>query len=151
MSFGIRLLNSETLSVNWRSGEPTIGLPTLAYMTRFVSLHLGGKQTLISTTQILGVLNGFETALDNAIALDNQILHDGSQISTNYYDLLALTTRQAMGAIDITVGQDSAGNLNASDIKAFMRGAGGIGSGGYVSNLSFQFPDTYQSVQSKLC
>lgn len=76
------------------------------------------------------MLNGFGNALSNAIALDNQILHDGSQISTNYYDLLALTTRQAMGAIDITVGQDSAGNLNTSDIKAFMRGAGGIGTGG---------------------
>lgn len=76
------------------------------------------------------MLNGFGNALSNAIALDNQILHDGSQISTKYYDLLALTTRQAMGAIDITVGQDSAGNLNTSDIKAFMRGAGGIGTGG---------------------
>lgn len=80
--------------------------------------------------QILGVLNDFGDALSNAIALDNQILHDGSQISTNYYDLLALSTRQAMGAIDITVGQDGAGNLNTSDIKAFMRGTGGIGSGG---------------------
>lgn len=114
-------------------------------------LRLGGKHTLIFTMQILGVLNDFESALDNAIALDNQIHHDGSQVSTNYYDLLALTTRQAMGAIDITVGQDSSGNLNASDIKAFTRGAGGIGSGGYVSNLSFQCPDTYRFVQSKLC
>lgn len=92
------------------------------------------------SSQTLGVLTGFGDALNDAIALDNQILYDGSHVSTNYYDLLALTTRQAMGAIDITIGQDSSGNLNTSDIKAFMRGAGGIGSGGYVASLFFQLP-----------
>ena len=60
------------------------------------------------------------------------ILHDGNQISSQYYDLLALSTRQAMGALDFTILRDSSGNWNTSDVRAFLRGAGGIGSGGYV-------------------
>ena len=79
------------------------------------------------------MLNNFDNALNNAIALDDQILRDGSQISTNYYDLLALTTRQAMGSLDITIVRDGSGNWNKSDVKAFLRSAGRIGSGGYVT------------------
>ena len=78
------------------------------------------------------MLNKFDNSLANAIALDNSILHDGSQISSEYYDLLALSTRQAMGALDFTILRDSSGVWNTSDVKAFLRNAGGIGSGGSV-------------------
>lgn len=37
-----------------------------------------------------------------------------------------------MGAIDFTVGHDSAGNWNTSDVMAFLRNTGDIGSGGCV-------------------
>ena len=79
------------------------------------------------------MLDNFDNALNNAIALDNQILRDGNQISTNYYDLLALTTRQAMGSLDITISRDGSGNWNKSDVKAFLKSTGGIGTGGYVT------------------
>ena len=82
------------------------------------------------------MLNNFNSSLENAIALDNMILHDGNHISSQYYDLLALSTRQAMGALDFTILKDSAGNWNTSDVKAFLRSAGGIGSGGYVLSLT---------------
>lgn len=36
------------------------------------------------------------------------------------------------GQLTFTVGYDSAGNWNTSDVMAFLRNAGGIGSGGYV-------------------
>ena len=78
------------------------------------------------------MLNNFDNALNNAIALDDLILRDGGRISTDYYDLLALTTRQAMGSLDITIARDGSGNWNKSDVKAFLRSAGGIGTGGYV-------------------
>ena len=78
------------------------------------------------------MLESFGGSLENAITLDDRILHDGSEISTDYYDLLALSTRQAMGALDFTIVRDSSGNWNTSDVKAFLRSAGGIGSGGYV-------------------
>ena len=82
------------------------------------------------------MLNNFDSSLKNAIAIDNMILHDGSQISSEYYDLLALSTRQAMGALDFTIIKDSSGVWNTSDVKAFLRSAGGIGSGGYVLSLT---------------
>ena len=85
---------------------------------------------------MLGVLENFDKSLANAIALDDTILHDGNQISSEYYGLLALSTRQAMGALDFTILKDSAGNWNTSDVKAFLRSAGGIGSGGYVLSLT---------------
>ena len=85
-----------------------------------------------SSSQISHVLNNFNNSLEKAIALDNMILYDGSQISSEYYDLLALSTRQAMGALDFTILKDSSGNWNTSDVKSFLRSAGGIGSGGYV-------------------
>ena len=76
------------------------------------------------------MLNNFDNSLENAVAFDNAILHDGSQISSEYYNLLALSTRQAMGALDFTILKDSSGDWNTSDVKAFLRSAGGIGSGG---------------------
>lgn len=82
--------------------------------------------------QITDVLDNFDNALNNAIVLDNQIFVDGNKISANYSDLLSISTRQVMGAIDFTVGYDSAGNWNTSDVMAFLRNAAGIGSGGCV-------------------
>lgn len=38
-----------------------------------------------------------------------------------------------MGAIDFTMGTDRNGNWDTSDVKAFLRNAGGIGSGGFVN------------------
>ena len=81
------------------------------------------------------MLNNFENALENAITLDNSILHDATQISTDYYNLLSLTTRQAMGCLDVTIKRDGSGNWDTSDVKAFLRGAGGIGSAGYAAHI----------------
>lgn len=83
------------------------------------------------------MLRKFNASLENAIALDDKIFHDANQVSSKYYDLLAISTRQAMGALDFTVARDSFGNWNTSDVKAFMRGAGGVGSGGYVVNVQY--------------
>ena len=107
---------------------------------RYLSFLLT-NDTALNHPKILGVLNNFNQSLDNAITLDNTIFHDGSQISTDYYDLLALSTRQAMGALDFTIIRDGSGNWNTTDIKAFLRGAGGIGSGGYVIYV-LDFPPT---------
>ena len=47
--------------------------------------------------------------------------------------MLALATRQALGAIEYTVSKDSSGAFNSSDVKAFMKNMGIVGSGGSVS------------------
>lgn len=97
-----------------------------------MNTYLLAKIKVGNTLKIVGFLNNFENALKTAIALDKQILYDASKVSSNYYDLLALSTRQAMGAIDFTMGKDSNGSWVTSDVKAFLRNAGGVGSGGFV-------------------
>ncbi|KAH8111927.1 DUF1793-domain-containing protein [Phellopilus nigrolimitatus] len=75
-------------------------------------------------------LDDFDNALGAAVALDARILGDGDKISSNYADLLALATRQAMSAFEYTLVKDSNGTFNMSDVKAFMKDMGSVGSGG---------------------
>ena len=42
-----------------------------------------------------------------------------------------------MGSLDITIKRDGTGNWNTSDVKAFLRSAGGIGSAGYVAHTNW--------------
>ncbi|KAI1785602.1 hypothetical protein LXA43DRAFT_1065747 [Ganoderma leucocontextum] len=61
---------------------------------------------------------------DRAVALDQKITSAAAKISSQYSDVVSLATRQTMGALDITVGTDSSGNLIPSDIKIFMKNFG---------------------------
>lgn len=107
--------------------------PSSTYVPRYASeRHFPTRKNTYWLEQITDVLDNFDNALNNAIVLDNQIFVDGNKISANYSDLLSISTRQVMGAIDFTVGYDSAGNWNTSDVMAFLRNAAGIGSGGCV-------------------
>ena len=47
---------------------------------------------------------------------------DASKISTDYADWVALSVRQAFGAIEFTISKDSAGKFNTSDVLVFMKG-----------------------------
>ncbi|KAL5533549.1 hypothetical protein ACEPAG_9 [Sanghuangporus baumii] len=89
------------------------------YWSQFTNIH----------DVIAEVLNHFGDALSGAISLDSDILGAASQISGNYADILSLSTRQAMGALEYTLVK-SHGSFNTSDVKAFMKDMGGIGSGG---------------------
>ena len=74
--------------------------------------------------QINDVISDFATAHDRAIALDQQIANDASKISSEYVDLVSLAARQTMASLDITVGSNTAGSPNASDVKIFMKDTG---------------------------
>lgn len=78
--------------------------------------------------QIADVIGRAADALSTAVSLDNQILADAGQISSRYGDILSLVTRQAMGAYEYTLSKSN--GLNTSDVKAFMKDMGEIGSGG---------------------
>ncbi|EJD08023.1 DUF1793-domain-containing protein [Fomitiporia mediterranea MF3/22] len=80
--------------------------------------------------QIEDVLNHFDDAMTAATTLDNKILRDAGQVSTNYADILSLSTRQVMGALEYTLLKDASSSFNMSDVKAFLNDMGGIGSGG---------------------
>ncbi len=66
-------------------------------------------------------LDDFPRAQEVAAALDAQLSSIGYQSSLDYADLLALSTRQAMGSLDITLAKTSDGSWNTSDVKVFMK------------------------------
>ena len=86
--------------------------------------------TLNVFLKIEDVLDHFDDAVSAAISLDNQILGDAGQISGQYAEILALATRQAMGALEYTLNKKNSGPTNNSNVMAFMKDMGGIGSGG---------------------
>ena len=47
-----------------------------------------------------------------------------ANVSSNYADLLSLTARQAMGAMDITILSTSNNSVDTSDVKVFMKNIG---------------------------
>ena len=76
--------------------------------------------------QIKAALDHFDDALRASIELDNKLLAAADSISTEYAGLISLVTRQAMGAIEYTILEN---NQNISDVKAFMKNMGNVGSG----------------------
>lgn len=56
-------------------------------------------------------------------------------VSPIYADLLTLTARQSLSALDVTVSQTQDGSFNTSDVKMFVKDMGGMGSGGCVGVL----------------
>lgn len=62
--------------------------------------------------------------MENAVALDTRIMNDAGKVSTDYADLVALSLRQTMGAIEITSVQNSDGSWKDKDVKIFMRDNG---------------------------
>ncbi|KAK7035330.1 hypothetical protein VNI00_011861 [Paramarasmius palmivorus] len=69
-------------------------------------------------------VKNYTTAVEEANKLDSRIMTDGDAISTEYGDLLALSTRQAMAGLEITVSSLSENQWNTSDVKAFMKDTG---------------------------
>jgi hypothetical protein len=84
---------------------------------------------LLTLSQILDFLNNFANASSTAQRLDSKILGDSANVSGALEDLVSLSTAQVYGSIQLTVGYDASGNLNKSDVMAFMKNIGGPGSG----------------------
>ena len=73
-------------------------------------------------------MDDFPRAQQAAADYDARLLAAGSTISSNYVDLLALSARQVLGSIDITLALGSDGNWNLSDTLVFMKNMGAAGS-----------------------
>ena len=77
--------------------------------------------------KVKDALDHFDDALAASIELDNQLLAASNSISTEYAGLISLVTRQAMSTIEYTINIDYNDN-NISDIKAFIKNTGNVGS-----------------------
>lgn len=106
-------------------------------MTWLVSMILISLFLTLLHSQIGAVLQNFSDSVTAAQNLDLKLAAAGASISGNYSDLLAISTRQAFGAFDLTVSLPGSNNeVNASDMKAFSRNFGDLGSGGCVVSFS---------------
>ena len=76
--------------------------------------------------QIVDFLNNFSNASSRAQQLDNKILQNASLVSDGLGDLVSLAIAQVYGSMQLTIGTDSHGNLNKSDVMMFMKNHGGI-------------------------
>ena len=81
-----------------------------------------------ATLQAKACLDDFPRAAAVSSALDAQLRDAGNSISAEYADLLALSARQVMGSLDITLSKTSGGEWNFADTKVFMRNMGSPGS-----------------------
>ena len=80
---------------------------------------------LSSISQIDAFTGDYAGAYNRAVALDQKITSAAAKISSQYPDIVSLSTRQTMAALDITAGTDSSGtNLVPGDIKIFMKNPG---------------------------
>ena len=73
-------------------------------------------------------MDDFSRAQQAAAAYDAEMLATGSTVSGNYADLLALSARQTMASIDITLALGSDGQWNFTDVLVFMKNMGAAGS-----------------------
>ena len=77
--------------------------------------------------QIVAFLNDFSKASSRARELDNKILQAANSVSNNLGGLVSVAIAQVYGSMQLTVGADTQGNLNDSDVMMFMKNIGGFG------------------------
>lgn len=78
--------------------------------------------TGLTLSQILDFLNDYANASSRAQQLDSKILGDAATVSGPLADF---ATAQLYGSIQLTIGSDGSGNLNKSEMMAFMKNIGG--------------------------
>ena len=65
-------------------------------------------------------------APNTANAFDQQIKNDASKVSADYADIVALSVRQSLASMEITISQNADGSFNSSDVLVFMKGTSRI-------------------------
>ncbi|KAL5536139.1 hypothetical protein ACEPAF_4244 [Sanghuangporus sanghuang] len=144
------------IAVDWGSVQQTqepavwaigvVRIPSILYRTSSGSLEERYPYFLTNysdgTSAAKAFLDDFSRVAANAAALDAQLSASGSQISSDYAHLLALSTRQAFGGLDITVSRAGDGSWNTWDVKAFMKNMGGLGTDISGDALSVSTVDT---------
>lgn len=100
---------------------------SLLFWSQFTSVS-----SVIST-----FLNDYAAALSRAQAFDTKVNNDATKISTDYAAIVALSLRQALGAIEITISKNADGSYNTNDVIVFMKE---ISSDGNVNTVDVIFP-----------
>lgn len=72
--------------------------------------------------QISAFFDDYPNAVLRAQDFDKQVENDASAISGNYAGIVQLSIRQAFGAMELTISQNSDGSWNTSDVVMFLKG-----------------------------
>lgn len=67
-------------------------------------------------------MGDYSDALSIAKAFDSKLSAEASAISENYAGVVALSVRQALGALEITISKTAEGAWNTSDVMVFLKG-----------------------------
>ena len=76
--------------------------------------------------QIVDFLNDFDNATSRAQQLVNRIANDSGSLSDDLPRLTYIALAEVYGSMQLTIGTDSHGNLNKSDVMMFMKNIGGL-------------------------
>lgn len=82
-------------------------------------------------------LQGYPDAHSQASAFDSQVESDAYAISEDYAGVVALSIRQAMGSMEVTISKSTDGSWNTDDVLVFMKE---ISSDGNVNTVDVIFP-----------
>ncbi|KAK2466302.1 hypothetical protein APHAL10511_001944 [Amanita phalloides] len=112
--------------------------PALTYiiahdMARFRSIY-SLNRFLTTEAMISSFIGDYSDALSRARSFDAKLRSDASAISSDYADIVALSVRQAFGAMEITVAKEV---VNSSDVLIFLKE---ISSDGNVNTVDVIFP-----------
>jgi hypothetical protein len=69
-------------------------------------------------------LDDFANAMNRSATIDTSITSAASSISSDYADLVSLSLKLTIGALDITVGEKQDRSLDPTDVKVFMKDMG---------------------------
>jgi hypothetical protein len=72
--------------------------------------------------KISSFLDDFNNALARANIFDMRVNTDASRISPDYASIVALSIRQALGAMEVTISKNADNSWNITDIMVFMKG-----------------------------
>lgn len=75
-----------------------------------------------SSNKIASFVADYPAALIRANTLDAQVNNDATKISDDYASIVALSIRQALGALEITIPSNTEGSWNTSDVLGFIKG-----------------------------
>ena len=67
-------------------------------------------------------MNDHSNALSRAQTFDTKLQSDASAISNDYAEIVALSVRQAFGAMEITISKNGDNTWNTSDVLVFLKG-----------------------------
>ena len=86
---------------------------------------------MIPYPQIEFFIDNYSNALQTSNEFDEKVNDDAISVSGSemYSDLIKLSMRQVLGGVDITVKSSPNNEWNTSDVKAFMKNMGNVGSG----------------------